>query len=84
MRDFVDRRTAVWALLSVFLGIALFVGLELREEPQMSVLDLALQLVETVPLVLTSVGIVLLFLATRRQREEQLTLLRDLEVALSC
>jgi hypothetical protein len=45
---------------------------------------LALQLVETVPLVLTSVGIVLLFLATRRQREEQLTLLRDLEVALSC
>jgi DNA-binding CsgD family transcriptional regulator len=81
MRDFVDRRTAVWALLSVFLGIALFVGLELREEPQMSALDLALQLVETVPLVLTSVGIVLLFLATRRQREEQLTLLRDLEVA---
>ncbi len=79
--DFVDRRTAIWALLSVLAGITLFIGLELREEPQMSALDLALQLVETVPLVLTSVGIVLLFLATRRQREEQLTLLRDLEVA---
>jgi DNA-binding CsgD family transcriptional regulator len=81
MSDFVDRRTAVWAALSVIGGIGLFIGLELREEPDMSALDLALQLVETVPLVLTSVGIVLLFLATRRQREEQLTLLRDLEVA---
>jgi DNA-binding CsgD family transcriptional regulator len=81
MSDFIDRRTAFWALAAVVSGVALFIGLELREEPQMSALDLALQLVETVPLVLTSVGVVFLFLAVRRQREEQLTLLRDLEVA---
>ncbi len=81
MSDFVDRRKAFWALTAVLAGVALFIGLELREEPQMSALDLALQLVETVPLVLTSVGIVFLFLAVRRQRDEQLTLLRDLEVA---
>jgi DNA-binding CsgD family transcriptional regulator len=81
MNDWIDRRSAIWALLSVVAGIALFVGLELREEPQMSALDLALALLENAPVVLTSVGLVLLFLATHRQREEQLTLLRDLEVA---
>jgi DNA-binding CsgD family transcriptional regulator len=81
MNEWIDRRTLFWASLSVVLGIAVFLGLELREEPGMSALDLALELVETVPIVLTSVGIVLLFVAGRRQREEQLTLLRDLEVA---
>jgi DNA-binding CsgD family transcriptional regulator len=81
MSEWIDRRSAIWALLSVLGGIVLFVGLELREEPDMSALDLALQLVETVPIVLASVGIVLLFLATQRQREEQMTLLRDLEIA---
>ena len=81
MNDWIDRRGAIWALCAVVAGILLFTGLELREEPDMSASDLLLQLVETVPVVLTSVGIVLLFLATQRQREEQLTLLRDLEVA---
>ncbi|HLE68679.1 MAG TPA: LuxR C-terminal-related transcriptional regulator [Vicinamibacteria bacterium] len=81
MNDWIDRRAAIWALCAVVAGILLFTGLELREEPDMSASDLLLQLVETVPVVLTSVGIVLLFLATQRQREEQLTLLRDLEVA---
>ena len=81
MNDWIDRRVAIWALCAVIAGVLLFTGLELREEPDMSALDLVLQLVETVPIVLTSVGIVLLFLATQRQREEQLTLLRDLEVA---
>jgi DNA-binding CsgD family transcriptional regulator len=81
MSGFMDRPTAFRALAAVLAGVALFIGLELREEPQMSALDLALQLVETVPLVITSVGVVFLFLAVRRQRDEQLTLLRDLEVA---
>lgn len=81
MNEWIDRRSRVWALLAVFGGIALFLALELREEPNMSALDLALELVEVVPIVVTSVGLVLLFRVAHRQREEQLTLIRDLEVA---
>jgi DNA-binding CsgD family transcriptional regulator len=81
MNDWIDRRSGIWAVLAVVAGIALFLALELREEPDMSVLDMALELLEIAPVALTSVGLVLLFQLTRRQREEQLTVIRDLEVA---
>jgi len=81
MSDWIDRRSWIWALVAVIGGIALFLGLEIREEPNLSAADLALELLEIVPVVLASVGVALLFLMTRRQREEQLTLIRDLEVA---
>jgi DNA-binding CsgD family transcriptional regulator len=81
MNDLIDRRTRIWALVAVVAGVALFVGLELREEPNMSALDIALELIEILPVVLMSVGVVLLFRVTNRQREEQRTLIRDLEVA---
>jgi len=42
---------------------------------------MALELLEIVPAVLTSVGVVLLFRLSQRQRDEQRTLVRDLEVA---
>jgi len=81
MTEWIDRRSWIWALLAVIGGVALFLGLELWEEPDLSAGDLALELLEIVPVVLASVGVVLLFQMTRRQREEQLTLIRDLEVA---
>jgi DNA-binding CsgD family transcriptional regulator len=81
MNDMLDRSTRIWAGASVIAGIALFLALELREEPDMSFVDLMFELVDIVPIVLTSVGVVLLFRVTARQREEQLTLIRDLEVA---
>jgi DNA-binding CsgD family transcriptional regulator len=81
MSEWVDRRTQVWALLAVIGGVGLSLGLELREEPDMSTLDLLLETVESLPLVLTSVGVVFLFRVARRQREEQLTLIHDLELA---
>jgi DNA-binding CsgD family transcriptional regulator len=81
MNDLFDRRTRIWAIVAVIAGVALFIGLELREEPHMSALDIALELVEILPVVLMSVGVVLLFRVTSRQREEQRTLLRDLELA---
>jgi DNA-binding NarL/FixJ family response regulator len=37
--------------------------------------------VEIVPVVMTSVGVALLFRVTRRQREEQVKVIRDLELA---
>ncbi len=81
MNKWFDRRTRIWGTIAVTAGIALFLGLEVYEEPDMSALDLALELLEILPIVLASVGVVLLFQISRRQHEEQLTLMRDLEVA---
>lgn len=81
MGDSLDRRTRVWAILAVVVGSALYLGLELREEPNMSALDMLFELLETFPVVLATVGVVLLFRVTGRQREEQRGLIRELEVA---
>ncbi len=81
MSDWIDRRTRIFAALAIVAGVGLFAGLELYEEPNLSAGDLAFELVEIVPAVLTSVGVVLLLRVTQKQREEQLTLMRDLEVA---
>lgn len=81
MNELIEPRARIWAALAVIAGIALLVGLELIEEPDASAADLLLELVEVTPLVLTSVGVVLLFLATQRQREEHVKIIRDLELA---
>jgi hypothetical protein len=75
-----DSRTRAWALLAVIGGVALFFGIEASEEP-MTPLEMVLELLEIIPGVLVGVGVVLLFRMHYQQREEQLQLLRDLEVA---
>ena len=81
MNDLIDGRTRVWAVIAIVAGIALYLGLELVEEPNLTPLGLLLELVDILPIVLTSVGLVLLFIATNHQRDEHLTLMRDIEVA---
>jgi DNA-binding CsgD family transcriptional regulator len=81
MSDWLDNRTRAWAILAVVAGVGLLMAVEWREEPDMSALDMILALVDVLPIVLVSVGVVLLIRGQRRQREEQLTLIRDLEVA---
>ena len=56
-------------------------ALELYETPTLTPINLLLELVELVPIVLLSVGFVLLFRMTLRQRDDQLAVIRDLEVA---
>jgi DNA-binding CsgD family transcriptional regulator len=80
MSDFIDRRTRFLAGVAVVVGVALYFGLELQDET-MTPLEMALELIKIVPGVLVGVGVVLLFRMSYQQREEQLTLLRDLEVA---
>lgn len=81
MTEWIDARSRVWAALAVVAGVVFFILIELREEPNMSALDIAFELVDILPVVLMSVGVVLLFRLTYKQREDQMTLLRDLEVA---
>jgi DNA-binding CsgD family transcriptional regulator len=81
MDEWIDPRSRLWALAAVIGGIGLIIGLKLIEEPDASARDLLLELVESAPVVLTSVGVVLLFQLTRRQREDHVQLIRDLEVA---
>ena len=81
MNDWFDARTRTWALLAVVAGVTLSLTLEIIEDPTLSLFALAMELVSVVPTVLMSVGIVLLFRIARQQREDQITLIRDLEVA---
>jgi len=81
MNDLIDRRTRVWALVALIAGIGMLLGLELIEEPDSTALDLLLELVDILPIVLTSVGVVLLFRVTQRQRDEHVLVIRDLELA---
>ena len=81
MGEFIDSRTRVWAAVAVTIGVALSVALDLIEDPDSTILDVTLEVLEMTPVVLTTVGIVILFQVTRRQRDEHRQLLRDLEIA---
>lgn len=81
MRDWFDTRTRFWAAVAVIAAIAVLIGRELIEEPDATPVDLLLELLDVVPTVLASVGVVLLFQVTKRQREEHLQVLHDLEIA---
>ena len=81
MNEWIDPRSRAWAVVALIGGIGLFLGLELIDDPDASGLDLVLELLEIVPIVLTSVGLVLLFQVTRRQSENQVKLIRELEIA---
>lgn len=81
MSEFIDSRTRFWAMVAVIVGIGWYIGLDLMEDPDSTVLDIVLNLLEVIPLVLTTVGIVILFQVTRRQSGEHLQVIRDLEMA---
>jgi len=81
MSDWLDRTTRIWAIVAIVAGVALFLGLELREEPTLTAWNLAGEALEVLPLVFSCVGVVLLFRVSARQREDQLVLIRDLEMA---
>ena len=81
MNELIDSRTRAWALVAVIAGIAFYMGLEKWEEPEKTVGELLFELLEIAPIVVTSVGMALLFRVTQRQREEHVKIIRDLELA---
>lgn len=81
MNDLIDSRTRTWAIVAVALGVVMFVGIEWLEEPMTTPLELLFELLKITPVVLTSVGVAVLFRVTRQQRDEHLQVIRDLEIA---
>lgn len=81
MNDLTESRTRTWGVGAVTVGLSLYVILDLIENPDSTLLDIMLNLLEVTPVVLTSVGMVILFLVTRRQRDEHLHVIRNLELA---
>ncbi len=81
MFDLIGARERLFAVLATLGGIALFLFIEKLQEPDIGALDLALELVDILPIVITSVGLAMLFGVVRQQREDHGRLMRDLEVA---
>jgi DNA-binding CsgD family transcriptional regulator len=81
MSDFTERWGGWLAAAAIVGGIGLLIGLEILEEPEMSLGQILLELIEPTLIVITAAGVVFLLQRTQRQHEEQLSLIRDLEVA---
>ena len=81
MSEYFDSITRIWAIAALILGVILFITLDLIDDPDSSIQDIIINLIEVAPVVLTSVGTVLLFRVTRRQRQDHLEVLHDLEIA---
>ena len=71
----------IWAVAGVIAGIAGLMTLEIIEEPDMTPGQILMELAELVLIVLAVAGVVHLLGRTQRQHWEQLSLMRDLEVA---
>jgi DNA-binding CsgD family transcriptional regulator len=81
MNDLGGRWKTGWAAAAIVGGVTLLMTLEIIEEPGLSAGQILMEMIEPLMLVLTGAGVVYLMLRTRLQHEEQLSLIRDLEVA---
>ena len=81
MKDWIEPRTRFWAIVAVIAGVGLLLGVEVIKEPDVTLRDLLFELLDITPIVLTSIGVVLLIRVTNRHRDDQLKLIRDLELA---
>jgi DNA-binding CsgD family transcriptional regulator len=81
MREMRDVWGWVWPLAAILGGIGLLIALEIIEEPGLTWTDILFELIEPALIVVTAAGVVYLLGRMRRQHQEQLSLIRDLEVA---
>ena len=81
MDESASRWGWVWAVLAVVAGVGLLMALEIIEEPEMTLGEILFELIEPTLIVMTAAGVVYLLDRVRRQHREQLSLMRDLEVA---
>ncbi len=69
------------AVLAVIVGIALLMALEIYEEPEFTLGQILLELIEPTLIVIAVAGLVHLLGRFEYHRQEQMMLIRDLEVA---
>lgn len=81
MSDLGGRWRTSWAIGAIVAGVTLLMTLEIIEEPHLTLPQILMEMIEPLMLVVTGAGVVYLMLRTRLQHEEQLSLIRDLEVA---
>jgi DNA-binding CsgD family transcriptional regulator len=81
MSDSPGRWGAWWAAAAIVAGIGLLITLEIIEDPHLTPGEILFELAEPTLIVMTAAGVVYLLQRTRQQHEEQLALIRDLEVA---
>jgi DNA-binding CsgD family transcriptional regulator len=72
-----------WAVAAIVGGIGLLMTLEIIEEPDMTLSEILFEMIEPTLIVMTAAGVVHLLGRMQRQHAEQLSLVRDLEVARS-
>lgn len=71
----------LWAAVAVVIGIAMLIVVDLIEDPDSTILDISLNLLEEAPLVLIIVGAVIFYQTIHRQRVENKRIIHDLELA---
>jgi DNA-binding CsgD family transcriptional regulator len=81
MSEVASRWSRGWAIAAIIAGIAALMTLEIIEEPEMTATEILWEMIEPTILVLTAAAVVHLLGRMRRQHQEQLSLIRDLEVA---
>jgi DNA-binding CsgD family transcriptional regulator len=81
MAESSSRWGVFWAIAAIVGGVGVLISLEIIEDPHMTLRQILMELVEPTVTVSAAVGVVYLMGRTKRQHEEQLSLMRDLEVA---
>lgn len=70
-----------WAVLAIIAGISTLMMIELIEEPDLTLVEILYEAIQPTLIVLTVTATLYLLGRTNRQHQEQLSLIRDIEVA---
>jgi len=81
MNRLLDLWSRWWGVVAVVGGIGLLITLEIVEEPDLTFEQILFELIEPTLIVMTAAGVIHLLGRMQRQHQEQLALVRDLEVA---
>jgi len=71
----------IWVVVAITAGVAAMIGIEYLDDPDMTSRDILFEAFKSTVIVLTISGVLYLLNRTKRQHQEQLALIRDIEVA---
>ena len=71
----------LWIVVAIIAGISALMMIELVEDPTLTLNQILLEIIEPTLIILTVAGVLYLLGRTKRQHQEQLSLIQDIEVA---